>query len=104
MNLGDLSTPCVYVYFAIAVIFLYCELGEMVINQFNGFEKDLCQCKWYLFPIEIQQMLLIFVADAQHPISIRGYGNIVCTRDAFKSVRLLPFWNKYGVLSMKSMV
>lgn len=68
------------------ISFLYCELGEMIKNEFNIFNEELCQCKWYLFSIDVQRMILIFMSDAQQPMLLRGYGNIVCTRNSFKNV------------------
>ena len=75
------------VFWSFAIIFAFCELGAQVTKQFNSFNEELCQCKWYLQTIEIQKMLLIFMSDAQEPVFLRGYGNILCTRDAFKDVR-----------------
>lgn len=87
-NLNDLASILVYAYLSFVVIFIYCEFGEAVIKHFNKFDDELYQSTaWYLFPIEVQRMLLIFMADSQQPLRIRGYGNIECTRDAFKTVK-----------------
>lgn len=57
----------------------------MVTNQFDLFYAKLCQCNWYLYPLKMQQMLVIFVSDAQRPTNIHGFGNL-CARGTFKRV------------------
>lgn len=65
---------------------LFCELGEMTLERYEKVDQQLFNCKWYKFPIEIQRMLVIVIANSQQPVTICGYGNIVCTRDALKKV------------------
>lgn len=74
------------VFYAYAVIFSFCECGEMITSQFNMFREKLGRCKWYLFPIEMQQMLVVVTANAQHPTILCGFGNTVCIRESFKMV------------------
>lgn len=71
------------------VVFAFCELGSQVTNQFNALDEKLCQSKWYLLPIGVQRMMLIFMLTSQQAVFLRRYGNIECTRDAFKNVRIL---------------
>lgn len=78
----------VLVFLSFSIIFAFCELGSQVTNQFNALDEKLCQSIWYLLPIEVQRMILIFMLDAQHAMFLRGYGNIECTRNAFKNVRI----------------
>lgn len=86
--------PLLMVFWSFAFIFFYCELGQSVTNQFNHFDDALCQCKWYLCSVDLQQMLLTFMSDTQQPMLLRGYANIVCARDSFKNVTKNP--NKIG--------
>lgn len=74
------------VFWAFTIIFLYCELGKAVTDAFDSFEEDLCQYKWYLLSVDIQQMMIIFMNDTQQPAVLRGFGNITCTRESFKNV------------------
>lgn len=69
-------------------IFLICEFGGMVTDRFEKFYDDLCQCNWYLYPMEIQRIYLIFMVNAQQPTMIQGFANIVCTREYYKKVHL----------------
>lgn len=58
----------------------------MVAQQFDDLNEELCQRNWYLYPIDVQQMWLIFMVNFQQATYIRGYGNIQCSRDSFKVV------------------
>lgn len=55
--------------------------------QFSMFNEMLNKTNWYLYPAEMQRMLVIFISITQEPSFIRGYGNIECTRDSFKQVK-----------------
>lgn len=68
------------------LILLFCEFGEMVTHQYNLCHEKFGAFRWYLFPIKLQQMLVIVMATSQQPVVIHGFANTVCTRDAFKKV------------------
>ena len=76
----------ILVFWSFAIIFALCELGAQVTKQFNTLNEELGQSKWYMLTIEVQKMILIFMSDAEQPVFLQGYGNIECTRDAFKNV------------------
>lgn len=80
---------CVFVLLSFVGIFALCELGTQVKSQFKTLNSALFQLEWYLLPVELQRMLLIFMMGAQDAVLLRGYGNIECTRDAFKNVSIL---------------
>lgn len=88
-NTAELILPIIMVGWSFTIIFFYCHFGAMVCNQFSNFDDELCQCHWYLFPVEVQKLLLIFMSDSQQSTYIRGYGGILCTRDSFKNVIFL---------------
>lgn len=71
---------------ALLIILFWCEFGKIVCEKFAVFDHELWQCKWYLFPIEMQRMLVIFMSNTQDQATLLGYGNIECTRDTFKRV------------------
>lgn len=68
------------------MIAFYCEFSHMMCEEFERFCEEFYRCDWRLFPIEMQQMYLVFLLDAQQITILRGYGNILCTRDTFKEV------------------
>lgn len=67
-------------------IFSFCEFGEMINTQFEQFDVELCQCDWYSFSIDMQQMLVAFMTCTQQPAIIHGFANTECTRSTFKRV------------------
>lgn len=84
-----MTTTVVDMVFLIAWLFIYCEAGERVMNEFNAFHEKLCQCRWYAFSVEVQQIYLTTSSCTQEPVVIHGFANTACTRDAFKRVIFL---------------
>lgn len=82
----ELISPLVLASWSFASVFLYCEFGASVTTEFAKFDDELYQSKWYSLPVEIQKMMMIFIASTQKPVFIRGFCNIVCIRDSFKKV------------------
>lgn len=68
------------------LIFVACELNQRLTDKFGNFNDNLWEYNWYLFPIELKRMYLIFASNTQQPVNIRAYGNIFCTRETFKLV------------------
>lgn len=75
-------------FWSFAICAFFCEFGEMVTTASNAYDADVYCCGWYLLPIKMQKMYLIFKSNTQHPMIIRGYANIKCTREIFKEVNL----------------
>lgn len=82
----ELINTLIILFYAFAYTFLFCTFGEMVTHQFNVFSEELYMCDWYMFPLELQRMLIIFIANAQQPATVHGFGDTTCTRDTFKRV------------------
>lgn len=85
-NSLDVIKICISLFGCCFWLALFCEFGEMITEQFIVFNDELSQCKWYLFSMNIQRMFATFMAYTQKPMSIRGSGNIMCTRESFKKV------------------
>lgn len=92
-NLAELASTLTILIEILVVVFVICEIGESVTIQFETFEMELSQCEWFLLPIKMQRMYLIFVAHTQQEQNIHGYGNITCSRETFKKVSFS--WNMY---------
>lgn len=91
-NVPDLLLPSVLIFAAFLVIFLFCELGQRIIDvSFDGYD-DLTQIAWNRFPLTVQNMFSLFLIGSQDPIVLSGVGSIACTREAFKDVRCLNFF------------
>ena len=82
----DTITTLVEVTWSFFAVFLYCEFGRMVTSRFDKFHDKLQQCNWYSFSTEMQRLYLMFMMNAQQPVMIKGYANILCTRDTYKKV------------------
>lgn len=67
-------------------LFFFCMFGEMAKNQFNRFDEKLWQCDWYIFPMDVQKLLVTFMSCTQRPAILRGFAQTECTRNAFKTV------------------
>lgn len=83
----DLTKSMFMVFWTFIVIVAFCEIGEMVCNQFNSFHAKLIECNWYFYPNEMQRMFAIFMSDTQQQTNIRGLGNILCARCKVKQVK-----------------
>lgn len=68
------------------MIFLFCNFGEDITTQFKAIDHEIYECDWYLFPRKAQRILPTLVLSTQRPVIFRGFGNVVCTREAFKRV------------------
>lgn len=85
-NRIDTIIAALLAIWGVEFIFLVCEPGEWMTKQFETFSQGLEQCNWYKLSIELQQMYLIFLADAQQEKQVKAYGDIVCSRETFKKV------------------
>lgn len=83
--MGIITPLCILIW-SFIILSCYCECGERVTEQFHLYNDKLNRCKWYRFPLDVQRILLIFMGDAQQPAYIRGYANILCTRNSLKEV------------------
>lgn len=59
----EVVEPITSLIFSFASIFLFCELGERITNQFSLFNVQLCKCDWYSFSMEVQGIYLIALLD-----------------------------------------
>lgn len=76
-------------FWGFLVIGLVCEFGEMVSSRFIMFNDHLEQCRWYLFPIEMQRMFIVVTVNTQRSTVIHAFGNAECSREANKKVRVM---------------
>lgn len=86
-NPMEWSKPFFSMFWSFIFIWVYCEFGQQfVAEQFELFNDELGKGNWYLFPNKTQRMILILIANANAPTFVRGVGNIICARKAFKKV------------------
>lgn len=60
----------------------------MLVNQFDKFHEEFCQCNWSLCPVDIQKTYVVALLNTQEAPNIRGFGSAICTREVFMQVAL----------------
>lgn len=70
----------------LVIVFIVSELGQRLNNAFEEIDLTIEQFDWYIFPIEIQRMLPMIIANAQQTVSLECFGSIACAREVFKNV------------------
>lgn len=76
-------------FWSLLIAFMFCQCGEMVTSQFDLFNLELSKCNWHLFSMNMQQLLIVFMANAQQPTIVCGFGNIFCVREVFRKVSFI---------------
>lgn len=79
------------IFWAISMLFIACEFGEMVTHRFDRLDQKLCHCKWYLFSLKMQRIYGIAMTNTQQSPIIHGFANTQCTRGSFKRVKMEHF-------------
>lgn len=75
-------------FWSFVIIFFFCYFGENICGQFNELNDAIYQLDWYRCPIEIQRLIPTILIVTQNSPVLRGIGNVVCNREAFKKVIL----------------
>lgn len=91
---------CVNIFWAYGQIFLLCFFGERLSNSFEDLSTDIFHCNWYKFPVKSQRFLNTMLLASQNPVSMRGFGSTICSRDSFKMV--LNLTNLEGLFPIKN--
>lgn len=76
----------ILIFWSLAQIFVFCEIGENLMSQFNQLSDAIVYCEWYIFSQQTKQILPFIMMATQTPVAIGGFGNVQCTRNAFRSV------------------
>lgn len=69
-----------------SLVFIGCELAGLITYQVDVPNDEINQFNWYLFPLKIQQILPMFMANAQKTVGLQCFGSANCDRDTFKKV------------------
>lgn len=91
------SSPIDSIIFMIALfwslcsVFLVCELSERLTIRCESLEDAFYGWPWYSFSNDMQKWFVIVIANAQQTPIIKGFGNVPCTRESFKSVSGNPW-------------
>lgn len=75
-----------YVGYAFGLVFTVCELCQRISKSFLKINAIVDQLNWYLFPKNVQKMMLIISIMVQQSVDVECFGSIACNRDTFKRV------------------
>lgn len=69
------------------LLFIACELGERVSNEFEELDDAISSFNWYKFPQNTCRILPLIQMCTQQPVQIKVFGKkISCTREIFQKV------------------
>lgn len=78
--------PLVTCVWTISLVYSACEIGQQVSNAFDEINDEIDLLDWYLYPIEIQRMLVPIMIYAQKPAVVNFFGSVECSREQVKKV------------------
>lgn len=61
-------------------VFLACEVGQRFSNLFEDINDQLDRLNWYLFPLNVQQLLPTILINAQEEVVFGYFGIITASR------------------------
>lgn len=76
--------------YSLGIVFVACVFGQHMSNSFNQIVAEIDQFDWYLFPIEMQQILPILLMATQKPVDVAVFGSVKCDRENCKKVSRIP--------------
>lgn len=82
----DTLAAIILVLWAFILMFISCDFGQNLTNQFELFEYEFYTCKWYLLSIELQRIYAFAAMNVQRSVSVQGFGNIQLTHETSKKV------------------
>ena len=77
----------IFASYAFGMAFVVCEFGQRLTDAFNEINDSIETFDWYLFPLELQQMLSIILMVTQQPVELKCFGSISSARENSKKVR-----------------
>lgn len=92
INPVGLIRPIILIFWSFGAIVFWSETGQMMSNNLEEMKDILWQSEWYSFPIEIQRMLPMAVANTQRPILVHGFGNLLFHRQSIKQVSAITMF------------
>lgn len=98
-----LADFCIKILYAYGILSVYCEIGEQLGTKFDELGDALYQCEFEALPIDVQRTIPIILSFMQNSPALAAYGNLKCSRETFKRVRILfkfTIWLKYFIVWM----
>lgn len=101
LNSDDIVFTSLMIFWSFVALLGFCTMGEILTQQFDQFYDELCNQNWYSFPVELQQMLVMFIRIAQKSVTIHGSATTLYRLQAFKEASIFGiqilrlFWNRF---------
>lgn len=83
-NSFEITSSCFVLLWMTVFVFLLCEPGARMTNQFGIFSDDLSRCDWHLLSLEMRRNYVIFLT--QRSANLLSYATITCERETSKKV------------------
>lgn len=80
------AIPTYQMLWAFGLIYLSCELAQMVTNGFADICDVIDNFDWYLLPYKQRRMLTIILMNAHQPVYLECFGSFSCNRNSLKKV------------------
>lgn len=90
-KLFEILVVLIIAIWVFGLVFFICDLGERITYHHDMFYRELERSEWNMLSTRLQRLYMMFLTDAQQSTYISCYGNVSCTRDTFKTVRILIF-------------
>lgn len=70
------------------LLFLSCELSDQISIDFENINDTINRFDWNSFPLEMQRLLPIIMANTQQSVGFECFRGFICNRDTFKKVKI----------------
>lgn len=74
-------------FWALNLVLIICELGQRSSDTCSSYEEELItKLDWYLYPLEMQRMMIPMIIYSKKPVEFKFFGSLSCSREQFKKV------------------
>lgn len=87
-------------FWAFTLVFVACELGERVRNEFDCVRFLVDQLKFHLFPHKLRKLVPTITINAQNPVEFKCFGSISCSRESFQKVCAIKYTHAHIIASI----
>ncbi|KAL2734134.1 odorant receptor 47a-like [Vespula squamosa] len=82
-NINDTLKRSIYISANLLIIYIYCYLGQKLINNSTGLLRKCCQIPFYALSIKTRKMLLLLMVASLKPSTFSMSGIIVASHEMF---------------------
>ncbi|XP_051165500.1 putative odorant receptor 85d [Leptopilina boulardi] len=71
-NLFGLISYILYIFFSTFNVFMYCSLGERVIQKSVSISREIYEMRWYRMDIKYRRLLIIIINRSNKPFELKA--------------------------------